>query len=306
MNTTEAWAVILILIMNTLIAIIVFIISFRHKDRRRNKLLMLSWFIFIVPLLGSLYILLAKYFTFIKRKDHIDMGDISFSQGREKEVLPPDFQTEMNYVPIQDAMRVSDIPSLRQLLLSVLRNNAETTISSIAMAINSEDTETSHYAASYISDALSESRRTVQDMVEEMENNPEDPEMNLLALEYIHKILSFKIMNDIEQKSHIYIMDHVAENLFANNLWYMSETHYLWMVDWLLYARDFDMADKWINRAREYRPHTLETYKAHLHLYSERKMPEEFLNCLDELKQSDIPVDEEILNLFRLYDKKEK
>jgi len=293
--------VLLILIMNSLIAVIVFVTAFFRKKGQRSTQVMLSWFIFIVPFFGLIYILLGLLFSFLSRKKNIDMNDISFNQEREKIILPPNSEMEMNYVPIQDAMAVSDTSSLRKLLLDTLRNNAKKTVSSIVVAMNSEDTETSHYAASIILDALSECRTTAQNMIEQMQRHPEDVELNLLSLDYFHEILSMKIMNEVEQRSYIYIMDNVAENLFQHNLWYMTATHYLWMTDLFLSIKSYNMADKWASRAGLYRQYMLDTYKAFLHLYFEQQNKTAFFDCLDELRESNIIVDEEIMNLFRLY-----
>lgn len=304
MDTAGLWPVLLILIGNTFIAFIVFFAAFFQKKGQRSTVFMLSWFLFIVPLCGLLFISLGQFFKYLDRKKNVDMSDISFNQDREKLILPPDSETEMNYVPIQDAMAVSDTASLRRLLLDTLRNNAKKTVSSIAVAMNSSDTETSHYAASIILDALSECRSTAQNMIDQMQKHPEDVEMNLLTIEYIHEILNMKIMNDIEQKAYIYIMDNVAENLFAYNLWYMTAEHYLWMTDFFLSVKDFNMADKWVTRAGKYRPGMLDTYKAYLHLYFEQQNQTAFFQCLKELRETNLIVDEEIMNLFRLYDGK--
>ncbi len=301
MDTTGLWPVLIILILNSFLAFVVFIMALFQRKGQQGTLLMLSWFIFIVPLCGTVYLLIGHFISFLNRKKNVDMSDVSFNQDREKLILPPDQETEMNYVPIQDAMAVSDTSSLRRLLLDTLRNNAKKTISSIAVAMNSRDTETSHYAASIILDALSECRSTAQNMIDQMQKHPEDVEMNLLTLEYVHEILSMKIMNDIEQRTYIYIMNDIAENLFTNNLWYMTATHYLWMTDLFISIQDNNMADKWVSRAGMYRPYMLDTYKAHLHLYFEQQNRTAFFDCLDELRESDITVDEEIIGLLRLY-----
>ncbi len=304
MDIVQLWTVLIILILNSLIAFLVFFVALFQKKGQRRTIIMLSWFIFIVPLCGLLYLFIGRLISFLNRKKNVDMSDVSFQQDREKLILPPDQETEMNYVPIQDAMAVSDTSSLRRLLLDTLRNNAKKTVSSIAVAMNSRDTETSHYAASIILDALSECRSTAQNMIDQLQKHPEDVEMNLLTLEYVHEILSMKIMNDIEQRTYIYIMNDIAENLFTNNLWYMTATHYLWMVDLFISIQDNNMADKWVSRAGMYRPYMLDTYKAHLHLYFEQQNRTAFFDCLEELRDADITVDEEIMGLFRLYHSK--
>ncbi|MDF2540333.1 MAG: hypothetical protein K0S47_51 [Herbinix sp.] len=301
MDTTGLWPVLVILVFNYFIAFIIFLMAFFQKKGHHSTMFMLFWFIFIVPFFGALYILLGLFFSYLNRKKTVDMSDISFSQDREQLILPPDQETEMNYVPIQDAMAVSDIPSLRRLLLDTMRNNAKKTISSIAAAMNSNDTEASHYAASIIMDALSEFRSTAQNMIENMQKLPEDVEMNLLTFDYIYEILSMKIMTEVEQESYIYTLDNVAENLYNHNLWYMTATQYLWMTDLFISIKDYSMANKWALRSSQYRPNILDTYKANLHLYYDQHNQTAFFQCLNELKASDITVDEEIMNLFRLY-----
>lgn len=301
MDITGLGPIVVILGINLLISLVVFIWTFFQEKDRRSTIVMLSWFLLIVPLVGLVFILSSRFLLFLKRGKNVDMSDVSFSQEREKLILPPDRETEMNYVPIEDAMAVSDTSSLRRLVLDTLRNNAKKTLSYIKVAMNSNDTEVSHYAASIIMDALSEYRSTSQNMIEQMQKNPEDVEMNLLVLEYIYDVLSLKIMNDIEQRSYIYILDNVAENLFTNNLWYMTATHYLWLTDMFISIKDYEMADKWVTRAGIYRPNMLDTYKANLHFYFEKQNYSAFFECLNELSNTDIVVDEEILNLFRLY-----
>ena len=301
MYTSGLGPALVILVLNWLISLIIFVGAFFQKKEGRSTIFILSWFIFIVPLVGLIYILSSHFLNFLRRSKNVDMSEVSFSQEREKLILPPDSETEMNYVPIEDAMAVSDTSSLRRLVLDTLRNNARKTISYIRVAMNSKDTEVSHYAASIIMDALSECRSTTQNMIEQMQKNPEDVDMNLLVFEYIYDILCLKIMIDIEQRSYIYILDNVAENLFANNLWYMTATHYLWLTDMFLSIKDYEMADKWVKRAGIYRSQMLDTYKANLHFYFEQKNYSAFFECLNELRNTDIVVDEEILNLFRLY-----
>ena len=144
MNAVGLWPVLIILLLNSMLAISVFIRALFQERMKKSSLIMLSWFIFIVPLLGVVYILLGLLINRLTRKSNVDMSDVSFSQEREKIVLPPNQQIEMNYVPIYDAMAVSDTASLRRLLLDTMLTKAKERISNIAIAMNSSDTEASH------------------------------------------------------------------------------------------------------------------------------------------------------------------
>lgn len=301
MNQAELWPVLLVIILNSLLAVIIFVVGIFQKRQKRSTIIMLSLFFFIVPLMGLLYILLGFFLNSFIRKGNVDMSDVSFNQEREKIILSPDQDIEMNYVPIQDAIAVSDTISLRRLLLDTMLSEAKKKVSDIAIAMSSTDTEASHYVATIIMDTLSELRSEANNMLESMKKFPEDVEMNLLTFDYIYEFLSLNIMSDLEQESYIYTLDDVAENLFTYNLWYMTARHYLMITDLFISIKDYIMAEKWIERASQYRPNMLDTYKAKLHLYFEQHNNEAFFKCLDELKNSDIIVDKEILDLFHVY-----
>lgn len=299
MKIQEFWPV-LILIFNTLIAFAVLVLSF-FRDTKKRGMMMLSWFIFIVPLAGIIYLSAGLLINYIIRRRNVDMSDVSFSQEREKLILPPNKEAEMNYVPIYDAIAVSDTANLRKLLLDTMLGNTKRKLSSVAIAMNSNDTESSHYAATMIMDALSKLRPAAQDMVARMKKFPEDVEMNLLAFDFIYEFLGLKIMSEIEQAAYIYTLDDVAENLFTHNLWYMTATHYLKLTDLFISVKDYGMAKKWCLRAEKYRPHMLDTYKAKLHLLFNQQNYKDFLQCLKSLKNSETLVDDEIIDLFRTY-----
>lgn len=295
----ELWPLLLILIVNSLVSITVFILAFFSKNR--SRMFILSWFIFIVPLIGGLYILLGLLFNYLTKKRNVDLSEVSFSREGEKLILPPNKEAEMNYVPIYDAIAVSHRASLRNLLLNTMLSNAKSKISSIAVAINSDDTESSHYAASMIMDLLSDLRRDAQNMIEIVKRLPEDVEMNLITFEFIYDFISLNIMSAVEQEAFVYTLDDLGENLFKYNLWYMTASHYLKLTDLFIYIKDYQRAEKWCQRADKYRPNMLDTYKAKLHLFFNQHNYNAFFQCLKSLKNSDISIDKEIIDLIRTY-----
>ncbi|MFA5528093.1 MAG: hypothetical protein WC996_05710, partial [Peptostreptococcales bacterium] len=142
---------------------------------------------------------------------------------------------------------------------------------------------------------------SIQKYMEKLKKNPENVELNLEVFNYIHEVLSIKIMSRLEEQTFISILGEVTNTLYEKNLWYLTGEHYLKIIDLYIGIEDYDNAYKWMMRANRYRGDTLETYKANLHLYFAQKNSAAFLDTLNRLKKSDIIVDEEVLNLFRLY-----
>lgn len=295
------WIVIPLLVINLLIAIGILVYGLLNHKGRRCEFVTFAVLTFFCPVAMPLFLALTRLIEMPSRRKEVDMNDISFNKQREEAAQIADYATEMNYVSLSDAMRLSTTSELRKLLLNVMKYNAQKSLTSIADAINSPDTETSHFAASSIQDALSEFRATAQNFISEMHHYPEDVEINLMALDYIHHGLTLKIMTPIEQQSYIYTEDSVAENLFRHNVWFMLSEHYLWMVELMISINDLESAERWVNRSMTYRPTELSTYKARLRLYYARGSKEQFLGCIQEFRETNIKADQEMLELIRLY-----
>lgn len=301
MGFAEYGPVVIILLINTIAAMGVFFAGLFQAPGRRCTFLMVSWFILICPLAAIVFLAFGKLIsTFLKTRD-VDMDDISFGKKREKMVLPPDKEVEMNYVPFEDAMAVADTGNLRRLLIDLLKHNDRQMLASIPNAINNSDTEVSHYAAAAILNILSDFRANLHNLLLNMRQYPDNVSLNLLILDYIYQMLNLNLMNDSEQRSTIYTENEVAETLFSRHLWFMKAEHYLRMTDLMISIGDFPLAERWADRAWEYCANQLCAYKARLHVYYAEKRTDAFFACIEELKKTDIAVDKEILDLFRLY-----
>lgn len=293
--------VLLLLAVNLLVALAIFVVGLFSPRGARGEYILFAVLTVFCPVIMPVFLAVTRLIELPASRKEVDMADISFNQQREESAVTSDYSTEMNYVALQDAMRLSSIHDLRRLLINVMKYNSRMSLTSVAEAINSPDTETSHFAASAIQDALSEFRGTAQRFISDMEKYPEDVEINLQALDYIYDGLMLKIMTPIEYQAYVYTENNVAENLFQHNIWFMTATHYLRMTELMISIPDYDLADRWVRRAMEYRPKELDTYKARLRLHFARGNRAAFLSCMEEFKDTDIKADQEMLELIRLY-----
>ena len=295
------WIVLPLLFANLLVALVLFVIGVFSPRGKRCERILFSVLTLFCPVIMPLFLAITRLIELPASRKEVDMADISFNQQREEAAETSDYFTEMNYVALQDAMRLSSIHDLRRLLINVMKYNSRMSLTSVAEAINSPDTETSHFAASAIQDALSEFRGTAQKFIADMEKYPEDVEINLQALDYIYDGLMLKIMTPMEHQAYVYTENNVAENLFQHNIWFMTATHYLRMTELMITVPDLDMADRWVRRAMEFRPEALDTYKARLRLHFAQGNRQLFFQCMEEFKETNIKADQEMLELIRLY-----
>ena len=59
-------------------------------------------------------------------------------------------ERESNLVSLEEAIEITNDTELRSLMMNVVRGDIQQFLSSISLALNSEDTETAHYAASVL------------------------------------------------------------------------------------------------------------------------------------------------------------
>ena len=181
---SHATQVFWILAINTLLAVILLVVSFFLSERHRKSLALDAVLVLFCPVIAPLFLLCSIIVGYLTREQQVDTADISFDKTREKNHLPPNLQMERNFTSVEDAMSFSDIPELRHLMIDILKIDRRSNLSSVALALDSDDTEVSHYAASALQDALSEFRSTTQKMQTVLLHTPEDVELNLQLLDY--------------------------------------------------------------------------------------------------------------------------
>ena len=128
----------------------------------------------LCPVVGPLFFFGSHLVFFLFFRREVDLADVIFSKERTRQHLKADEERERNIVPVEEALAVSDQKNLRGLMLNVLRGDIQESLESITLALDSEDSETSHYAASVLRDELNEFRTYVQKLYGEMKNEEDD------------------------------------------------------------------------------------------------------------------------------------
>ena len=147
----------------------------------------------------------------------MDLEDVIFSKERVKTHLRADEEREGNLVPIEEALAISDKDSLRTLVMNVVRGDVQNSLASISLALNSEDTETSHYAATVLRDALNDFRKRAQELYLQMKQEGVDAaEAACILIEYMHGVLIQEVFHEKEQQTYIDMMEEACNFLDEN------------------------------------------------------------------------------------------
>ena len=213
---------IIVLILNALLAFVYLLwyLIFKKDKDNRKQYVMHTIIILLCPVVGILYFFFAflKY-HFVKLGER-DLTDVEFSKKRETPRIKADEERERNIVAVEEAILVSDQQKKRTNMLNVLLGETEDSYAAIALALDSDDSEVAHYAASFLQskmDTFRENVRKMQEKIEEGDIEEEECQEQILELiDYMNHMLKQKVFTRVEQVDYVTQMELLCEKLFDN------------------------------------------------------------------------------------------
>ncbi len=292
------------LVLNTMIASIYLVwgvIRSSEKGQWKNYLFKAEVMLFC-PGIGPMFFFVSNLIYKVFFRKAVDLADVIFSKERVTTFKRADIEAEGNLVPIEEALVVSDKGSQRALLLKVARGDIHNSLASISLALNSDDSETAHYAAAVLQDALNDFRLRVQELYEHMQEDEEDaPDYAALMIEYMNNMLSQNVFDELEQKKYVGMMEEAGEVLYQKAKEKLTAVYIECICLRLLQSEEYDRMQVWWERSRELHPDVLSTYTLQLKLYFTIQDKQKFFEVLNSLKQSDIVIDRDTLALIRAF-----
>jgi len=292
----------IVLIINAVIVLIYWICTIPFRKGDRKAYVVCGIVMLLCPIAGPLFFGLAQIFYRAFFFEPVDLDGVIFSKERVRTFIRADEESERNMVPLEEAIEVATTDELRNLMMNIVRGDIQKSLATISLALNSEDTETAHYAASVLQDALNEFRVTVQKEFTKLQSEKGSVAAPAgMLIDYMNQVLRQKVLTDIEQRDYVKILDEVCEILYEKEIERMTSAQFEAICARLLEIEEFEMCQKWCERAVYQYPNTLSTYTCQLKLFFNSGQKERFFEVLNELKKSSIVIDSETLELIRVF-----
>ncbi len=293
---------IILLLVNTILVVAYYLWHRGRDTEHRLSLISKVVVMLLCPIAGPIFVGIGYWVYRLFFNEPVDLADVIFQKDRVESHTHADEERGRTVVSMEEALVITDKDNLRTLMLNVVRGDIQNSLESISLALNSEDTETSHYAASVLQDALNDFRATVQNCYNEIKAEKENQlEYIFMLLEYMDQVLRQHVFTDMEQGSFVKKMEEVCEILYDKEPMKMTSHHYESICLRLLEIEEFDLCEKWCKRAVDRYPNTLSTYTCQLKLYFSNGQREEFFRVLTALKNSNVVIDNETLELIRVF-----
>ncbi len=268
----------------------------------RKNVLVKTLIMFLCPVVGPLFFLMSHIFQYIIFSRPVDLADVIFSKERVKTFVRADESNETNMVPLEEAIEITGEKELRGLMMNVVKGDVQKLLSVISLALNSADSETSHYAASVLQEELSKFRDNVRKSADHIkENGVEEIAQVEMFIDYMNQILAQKVFNSLEQKNYVDTMDDICEIYYEEDAAEMSASVMEAVALRLIEVAEYDEALKWAERMKFFYPDELATYTVQLKLFFNNGQKERFFEVVRRLKASPIVIDNETLELLRVF-----
>ena len=296
----------IVVIINCLIAAVYLLwyLVFKRDQDNRKQYIMHTVIMVLCPVIGPLFFLCSflKY-HFLRFGDR-DLSDVEFSKSRHNPRLKADEERERNIVPVEEAILISDKEKKRKNMLNVLLGETDEALSSIAMALNSDDSEVAHYAASFLQsklDLFRENVRRAMQIIQEKESREEPCTEDILALiRYMEQLLKQKVLTQLEQTDYVGQMEGLCQKVYDMAKDQIDPICYSGICRLLIDLKAYDRAEVWGERFAAQYPDQLQAYKLRMRLYFEMEEKDKFFETLDQLKSSNVVIDNQTLKLIRM------
>ena len=293
---------IFVLFVNLLVTVIYLVWNYIRRKERLLSVWMKAALMLLCPVIGPLFVGVAflLYHLFFAQK--MDLSDVVFSKERTEKFLHPDEDMEKNMVSLEEALEITDRQNLRTLMLNVLRGDYQKSLSSIVLALDSEDSETAHYAASVLQDILNDYRTKVQEQYLACQEKDDKQFANCIRLiEYMNPILEQKVLTELEQRSMTEKLEGVLQIAWELDAAKISSVVYEKVCERLLDIAAYDSCRTWCERAVRQYPRSPGSYTCQLKLYFSCGDRESFFRVMQELRSLDIVIDKETLEMIRTF-----
>ena len=189
-------------------------------------------------------------------------------------------------------------------MLNVLLGETDESYSAIALALDSDDSEVAHYAASFLQskmDTFRDNVRKTKQKIDESDTCDEEAQKLILKLiRYMNHMLKQNVFTKPEQTDYVGQMEELCETLFQNAKTSLTNECYEWLIGRITELKEYDKAELWGNRFFEQYPGLLASYTQRLKLYFENGQKDKFFEVLAQLQASSVAVDSRTLELIRM------
>ncbi len=298
MRLNSDWIVWLVLIVNLLIAVIYMVVMYA---KTKLKYVFLRGMIMICCPVTAICCYTFGWLFGKVFKTEVDYENLSMDKTKKEFEQEIDKETEMKKLPIEEVLTVSTTKDRREAMINLLKTDVSDSLSLIRKAVENEDPETAHYAASALTDVMGRFTGEVNQLQAAYDQDRTNREINEEYIDALLRILGSGALFGVEEMMYLYIYTGLVENLMQHHPGAVTSEQCAMMVKALHKEGKSAEAEKWAEFSREKWPDEEQAYLNILYIKYNLDKNEEFYQCLKELTGSGIPLSPRGLDIIRYW-----
>lgn len=211
----------------------------------------------------------------------------------------PDIEEETNIIPFNDALILNDNKTKRKILIDILKGEFLKNVEALELALQSDDSETSHYAATAVQQVKSDLMKNMRQIEEQMSDN-EDIHLLGTYRDMLKNYIRIEFLDEQTRRKFTYTYLQTLTKLIQNSP-KGDGLNYIEKVDTAIVLNEHQEALATAEQFLKLFPNQEEAYFSLMKVHFSMRNQVEFKRVLNELRLTDIKLSPEKLNQLRFW-----
>ncbi|NFU38288.1 hypothetical protein FDG30_01845 [Clostridium sporogenes] len=287
-----------IYLINIIFSLIIFLFA---KVKKKEEYFIGFIIMICLPFLGSVFYIMNIYYRKkITSKFKVsELEKDSYSQYDDLTSKPFYLSKKMDVIPVEDALVLNDEKTKQNLIINVLKSDPYKYLGFLKKALKDEDTETSHYAATAVTEVKRKLTLEIQEFEERYEKNKTDLTVIKAYADAIKKYNDSGLLDKSAYQKNLYIYIELLEKIIKID----ESDEYLYeeIINGYILLKEFKKAIEYCNRYFEKFKKSEKPYLLIMKIYFINKNRTKFNKVLEKLKESNVILNKDSLNLIKFW-----
>lgn len=290
-----------IYLFNSIVSLLMLIFM---KFLKKDSAYIVFSIVFFIPIVGIFIVL--SIFTckkFIKSDYGKDVLDREKTYENKISLLIREAESKQkkDVIPIQDAFILNSNSVKRGLVKDIIKKDFDNNLDILNSALGDTDTETSHYAATAITELKSRLLILLQEKETEYNKNPKSDKIIISYLETIQKCIKSEFFDISGDKKLEYRYIDVLKNYISDNEKYIDEKYFKELIKAYIKVEDYYSAIEYANKYKNKYKFSINPHLLLLEIHYKNKDKDKFNKILSDLEESKVPLDKDSLEVLKFW-----
>lgn len=288
-----------ILLVNACISLIYMIV--KRIRTKKNYVFLRGVIMLLCPVTAPLCYFFSCLQDIILKEKEVDYANLSIDKTKKEFDQAIDKELELKTLPMEEVLTVSTTKDRREAMINLLKTDVTDRLSLIRKAVENEDSETAHYAASALTDIFGKFTAELNRLQAAYDNDRTDLENNEEFIEVVLRFLNSGALFGVEEMRYMYLYTGLVENLVKHHPEALTGEECAMMVKAYQQEGRSTEAEKWAEMSLERWPDEEQSYMNMLYIKYTLGKQEDFQKILKQLTESGIALSRKGLDIVRFW-----